>query len=84
MSLTTHQFTPAIDAAIYRPDGTLYILQPSFQTYLTELEPIAHVPRAGEKFYETTLAFMFVSFRLLGVESMQPARTSSEHDHVLR
>ena len=84
MSLAARQFTPAIDAAIHRPKGTLYQLQPSFRTYLTELEPIAHVPRAGEKFYETTPEFMFVSFHLLGVESMQPARTSSEHDHVLR
>ena len=84
MSLTARQNTPAIDGAFYRSDGTLYILQPSFHIYPTELEPTAHVPRAGEKFYETTLVFMFVSFRLVGVESMQPARTSSEHDHVLR
>ena len=82
--LTARQNTPAIDAAIYRPNETLYQLQPSFHPQSTEPEPTAHVPRAGEKFYETTLAFMFVSFRLLGVESMQPARTSSEHNHVLR
>ena len=62
MSLKTCQSTPAIDAAIYGPDGTLYILQPSFQTYLTELEPTARARRAGEKFYETTPEFMFVSF----------------------
>ena len=75
MRLTACQNTPAIDGAFYRPDGTLYILQPSFHIYPTELEPTAHIPRAGEKFYETTLAFMFVSFRLLVVESIQTAST---------
>ena len=30
MSLKTCQSTPAIDAAIYGPDGTLYQLQPGF------------------------------------------------------
>ena len=75
MRLTACQSRPAIDAAIYGPDGTLYILQPSFQTYLTELEPTARARRAGEKFYETTPEFMFVSFRLLVVESIQTAST---------
>ena len=70
MSLIPCQSTPAIDGAIYRPDGTLYILQPSFYTYLTELEPTAHVPRAGEEFYWTTPEFMFVPFRLLVVEAV--------------
>ena len=32
MSLPARQNTPALDAAIYRPDGTLYQLQPSFHT----------------------------------------------------
>ena len=32
MSLTPCQSRPAIDAAIYRPDGTSYQLQPSFHT----------------------------------------------------
>ena len=33
MSLTGCQSTPAINAAFYRPDGTLYILASSFHTY---------------------------------------------------
>ena len=70
MSLTACQNTPAIDGAFYRPNGTLYQLQPSFHTQSTEPEPTARARRAGEEFYETTLAFMFVSFRLLGVESI--------------
>ena len=41
MRLTACQNTPAIDAAIYRPDSTLYQLQPSFHTQSTEPEPIA-------------------------------------------
>ena len=51
MSLTAPQFTPAIDAAIYRPDGTLYQLQLSFHTQSTEPEPTARARRAGEEFY---------------------------------
>ena len=70
MSLKACQSTPAIDAAIYRPNGTLYQLQPSFHTSWTEPEPTARARRAGEEFYETTLAFMFVSFRLLVVEAV--------------
>ena len=84
LGLAARQNTPAIDGAFYRPNGTSYQLQPSFHTHSTEPEPTARARRAGEEFYETTLAFMFVSFRLLGVESMQPARTSSGHNHVLR
>ena len=34
--------------------------------------------RAGEEFYQTTLAFMFVSFRLVGVESIQSASAPTE------
>ena len=41
MSLTACQNTPAIDAAFYRPDSTLYQLQPSFHTHSTEPEPTA-------------------------------------------
>ena len=70
LGLTARQFTPAIDAAIYRPNETLYQLQPNFQTYLTELEPTARARRAGEKFYETTPEFMFVLVRLLVVDSI--------------
>ena len=70
MRLTGCQSTPAIDAAIYRPNGPLYQLQPSFHPHSTEPEPTARARRAGEEFYETTLAFMFVSFGLLVVESI--------------
>ena len=75
MSLPARQNTPALDAAFYRPVGTLCQLQPSFHTYLTEPEPTARARRAGEEFYQTTPEFMFVSFRLLVVESIQIART---------
>ena len=50
-SLTARQNTPAIDAAIYRPDSTLYQLQPSFHPQSTEPEPTARARRAGEEFY---------------------------------
>jgi len=39
MNLTARQFTPAIDAAFYRLDSTLYQLQLSFHTHSTEPEP---------------------------------------------
>ena len=68
MSLTSCQSRPAIDAAIYRPNGTLYQLQPSFHTSWTEPEPTARARRAGEEFYSTTPEFMFVSFRSLVVD----------------
>ena len=51
MSLTTCQNTPAIDAAFYRPIGTLYQLQPSFHPHSTEPEPTARARRAGEEFW---------------------------------
>ena len=51
MSLIPCQSTPAIDAAIYRPNGTLYQRQPSFHTSWTEPEPTARARRAGEEFY---------------------------------
>ena len=51
MSLTACQNTPAIEGAIYRPDNTLYQLQPSFHTHSTEPEPTARARRAGEEFY---------------------------------
>ena len=73
--LTACQSTPAIDAAFYRPDSTLSQLQPSFHTHSTEPEPTARAWRAGEEFYMTTLAFMFVPFRLLMVESIHTAST---------
>ena len=69
-SLMAPQSTPAIDAAFYHPIGTLYQLQPSFHTQSTEPEPTARARRAGEEFYQTTLAFMFVSFRFLVVEAI--------------
>ena len=47
----TSSATPAIDAAIYRPNGTSYQLQPSFHTSWTEPEPTARARRAGEEFY---------------------------------
>ena len=70
LGLAARQITPAIDAAIYRPNGTLYQLQPSFHTQSTEPEPTARARRAGEEFYETTPEFMFVFIRLLVVESI--------------
>ena len=51
MSLTARQSRPALDVAIYRPDSTLYQLQPSFHTSSTEPEPTARARRAGEEFY---------------------------------
>ena len=74
MSLTACQNTPAIDGAFYHPNSTLYQLQPSFHPQSTEPEPTARARRAGKEFYETTPEFMFVSFRLLVVESIQIAR----------
>ena len=68
MRLTGCQSRPAIDAAIYRPNGTLYQLQSSFHTSSTEPEPTARARRAGEEFYSTTPEFMFVSFRSLVVD----------------
>ena len=50
MSLAASQSTPAIDAAIHRPDSTLYQLQPSFHTESTEPEPTARARKAGEEF----------------------------------
>ena len=41
LGLAARQNTPAIDAAIYRPNGTSYQLQPSFHTSWTEPEPTA-------------------------------------------
>ena len=75
MSLAARQSTPAIDAAIYGPDNTLYQLQPSFHTQSVEPEPTTRARRAGEEFYQTTPEFMFVSFLLLVVESIQTAST---------
>ena len=51
MNLTARQNTPAIDGAFYRPNGTLYQLQPSFHTQSTEPEPTARARRAGKEFY---------------------------------
>ena len=51
MNLTARQNTPALDAAIYRPDGTLYQLQPSFHPQSTEPEPTVRARRAGKEFY---------------------------------
>jgi hypothetical protein len=51
LGLAARQNTPAIDAAIYRPDGTLYQFQPSFHPHSTEPEPTARARRAGEEFY---------------------------------
>ena len=49
MSLTACQSTPAIEAAIHRPNGTLYQLQPSFHTQWTEPEPTARARRGGRR-----------------------------------
>ena len=49
--LAARQNTPAIDGAIYRPNGTSYQLQPSFHTHSTEPEPTARARRAGKEFY---------------------------------
>ena len=51
LGLAARQNTPAIDAAIYRPNGTSYTLQPSFHTSWTEPEPTARARRAGKEFY---------------------------------
>ena len=51
LGLEARQNTPAIDAAIYRPNATLYQLQPSFHTQSTEPEPTARARRAGEELY---------------------------------
>ena len=73
MSLTSCQSRPAIDAAIYRPNGTLYQLQPSFHPHSTEPEPTARARRAGKEFYQTTPEFMFVFILLLVVDYIQSA-----------
>ena len=70
LGLAARQNTPAIDAAIYRPNGTLYQLQSSFHAQSMEPEPTARARRAGKEFYWTALAFMFVSFHFLMVESI--------------
>ena len=49
--LAARQNTQALDAAIYRPNGTSYQLQPSFHTHSTEPEPTARARRAGKEFY---------------------------------
>ena len=51
LGLAARQNTPAIDAAIYHPNSTLYQLQPSFHPQSTEPEPTARARRAGEEFY---------------------------------
>ena len=70
LGLAARQNTPALGVAFYGLIGTLYHLQPSFHTSSTEPEPTARARRAGKEFYQTTLAFMFVSFRLLVVEAI--------------
>ena len=76
--LAARQNTPAIDAAIYRPNSPSYQLQPSFHTKSTEPEPTARARRAGTEFYQTTPEFMFVSFRLLVVEPIQAGSARTE------
>ena len=49
--LAARQNTPVIEAAIYRPNGTSYQLQPSFHPQSTEPEPTARARRAGKEFY---------------------------------
>ena len=49
--LAARQNTPALDAAIYYPNSTLYQLQLSFYTYPTEPEPTARARRAGKELY---------------------------------
>ena len=51
LGLGARQNTPAIDDAFYRPNSTLYQLQPSFRPQSTEPEPTARARRAGEEFY---------------------------------
>ena len=46
MRLSGRQSRPAIDTAVYRPNETLYQLQPSFYTHSTEPEPTARARRA--------------------------------------
>ena len=84
MSLTSFQNTLATDDAFHRPDSTLYQLQTSFHTHSTVPESTARARRAGEEFYQTTPEFMFVSFRLVGVESIQLASTFTEPSLLIR
>ena len=51
LGLAARQNTPAIDAAIYRPNSPSYQLQPSFHPQSTEPAPTARARRAGEEFY---------------------------------
>ena len=84
LGLKARQNTPAIDAAFYRPIDTSYQLQSSFHTHWTEPEPTARARRAEKEFYETTPEFMFVYFRLLGVESIQSVSTFTEPSLLIR
>ena len=80
MSLAGCQNTPAVDTAIYRPNGTLYQLQPSFYPQSTEPEPTARARRAGEEFYQTTLE-VYVRFLPFVGGRVHPGRLDdSEHD----
>ena len=65
------QNTPAFGGAFYYPTHTYQLLPAS-------ADGTGATARAQRRrrIYQTTLAFMFVSFRLL-VESMQPAWTSA-------
>ena len=78
-SLAACQNTPAIDGAIYRPNGTLYQLQLSFHTSSMEPEPTARARRAGEGFYWTTPEFMFVFIRLLSVDAIRSASATMSY-----
>jgi len=51
LGLEARQNTPALGAAFYYPNSTLYQLQPSFHTQSTEPEPTARARRAGKEFY---------------------------------
>ena len=79
MSLTSFQSKPAIEGAFYRPNETLYQLQPTFHPQSTEPEPTARARRAGEEFYQTTPEFMFVFIRLLSVDAIQSASATMSY-----
>jgi len=51
LGLAARQNTPAIDGAIYRPNGTSYQRQSSFHPQSTEPEPTARARRVGKEFY---------------------------------
>ena len=65
--LAARQNTPAIDGAIYLPNGTSYQLQPSFHPHSTEPEPTARARRGRRVLLDNSRVYVrflpFVSGR---------------------